>query len=546
MKPFFFLSSFHDLFFFLMLLRFRRLLVPASCVTKALNGGQRRLITTTAPHRGDEKKGATWKPMWTAERQEKSGSSSSSSSAYVFKLKDAMKIGANEVMSVIRSYHASTGKYDIINTPDKNGWNVVMSACSFGKGDVLTKLLALDPDLSLVTNTKRNALMLAVSRRHVHVVEALLKHLAERKDSGQHQSSPSAQRLFLLKVINQSDHNGFTPLISALLEQDYAIASMLLKYGADPNHTTLKGESAIITVAGMQNTTSFLRDLIAAGANVMTRNKARFTALHAAVSIASYDNTLLLIESGAQIDTPTASGHTPLALAVNKNDYKISELLIQRGASVDHVVEGWSLVSTAAKHGFHAILRLLIDNGANVRRASQPHSLTPLMLAAVGNHTECVRILLEKDRNGLTFCDPHAISPNGYTALISAAKHGATESVRLLLSSVPDLDLEVQNKEKKTALLIAMSSSQTPSDLNDHDPTSSPITTVNQDYEIVRLLVDAGARTDAVDEKGNGIIASFLFRRSFDAVLFLLNHPRIDLSQRHLHYQVKKDRKSVV
>jgi hypothetical protein len=142
-----------------------------------------------------------------------------------------------------------------------------------------------------------------------------------------------------------------------------------------------------------------------------------------------------------------------------------------------------ALYLAAANDGSSATVKLLLDRGANPTERDNQQS-TPLLAATAANDLASIRILLEHG------ADPNDADARGVTALMGAAGNNNLKAVEMLLSrgadvnavSKPEVDRTVKNGPialgNFTALIVAA-------------PAGSP--------EVVKALLDVGAKTDAAD-----------------------------------------------
>jgi uncharacterized protein len=109
----------------------------------------------------------------------------------------------------------------------------------------------------------------------------------------------------------------------------------------------------------------------------------------------------------------------------------------------------------------------LLDSGADVHAREQMTSFSALELAAMGEHTEVIRALLQKGAN------VDARDRVGYTPLIRAAQAGHAEALKLLLEK--GADPNAKQSAGLTALMEAAGAGHA---------------------NVVRLLVERGANPD--------------------------------------------------
>lgn len=138
-----------------------------------------------------------------------------------------------------------------------------------------------------------------------------------------------------------------------------------------------------------------------------------------------------LVAAGADVDTRDAAGATLLMLAAHAGDLPMVEALLKAGANVNASDErGWaplakSVYNMEQKRGFAEVSRALILAGANIE-ASIGFGVRPLMLAAGYGEGEVVAILLSAG------ADPLARNEGGYTALMMAKQKHYVDVINLL------------------------------------------------------------------------------------------------------------------
>jgi len=135
----------------------------------------------------------------------------------------------------------------------------------------------------------------------------------------------------------------------------------------------------------------------------------------------------LLLEKGANIEAQYGDGnYTALSGAAAKGHEAVVRLLLENGADINH--NGWQpALHHAAGGGHEAVVRLLIEKGANVK-AKNKNGETALHRATGASlrSEEMVRLLLEYG------ADIQAKDNEGATALQLAAGRKNWKIVRLL------------------------------------------------------------------------------------------------------------------
>jgi hypothetical protein len=105
---------------------------------------------------------------------------------------------------------------------------------------------------------------------------------------------------------------------------------------------------------------------------------------------------LLIVRDDVDINIKV-SGQTPLSWAAEKGHEAIVKLLLERGAELETKDNncGQTPLSWAAEKGHEAVVKLLLERGAELETKSN-NSQTPLSLAAREGHEVVVKLLLEK------------------------------------------------------------------------------------------------------------------------------------------------------
>uniref|UniRef100_A0A3Q0SID9 Ankyrin repeat domain 28 n=1 Tax=Amphilophus citrinellus TaxID=61819 RepID=A0A3Q0SID9_AMPCI len=159
--------------------------------------------------------------------------------------------------------------------------------------------------------------------------------------------------------------------------------------------------------------------------------RAPVSPLHLAAYHGHHQAMEVLVQSLLDLDVRNSQGRTPLDLAAFKGHVECVDVLINQGASI--LVKDYTLKRTpihaAATNGHSECLRLLIGN-ADLQSAvdiQDGNGQTPLMLAVLSGHTDCVYSLLNKGAS------VEAKDKWGRTALHRGAVTGHEECVEALL-----------------------------------------------------------------------------------------------------------------
>ncbi len=344
--------------------------------------------------------------------------------------------------------------------------------------------------LSTLTDSVRNlaGLATAVTGPSAEEARAELARLSvdyskERFIERVQQGDDVAAALFLAAGMDANaavDQEGNTALMVAASNGRTSIVDGLVRAGADVNARNRQGVSVLMRAA-TQGDPTIVRRLIEAKADLDHKDARGDTALSFAAARGQRQNVTLLLDSGAQ---PEAIDRAFVA-AAQFGQPDMARLLLDRGADVKKVgaealvraitqgssstvndnvkflvdsvgdvsaqdVNGWSGVHLAASQGNAALMRLLLEKGAEVNRVCvcqgylAARDWTPLHMAARRGRAEIVELLLAKG------ADHRATNSRGATALHQAVEGDTPAIVRALLER--GADAAAKDVEGKTPL----------------------------------------------------------------------------------------------
>ncbi|XP_010705196.1 ankyrin repeat, SAM and basic leucine zipper domain-containing protein 1, partial [Meleagris gallopavo] len=159
----------------------------------------------------------------------------------------------------------------------------------------------------------------------------------------------------------------------------------------------------------------------------------------------------ILILTGVNIEASIQFGWTPLMHAASVADDAVVRLLLDRGANACFEIDKYTvLMAACAAHASEKkilkTVELLLSRNVDPNLTCRKQ-MTPLMYAARRGYPHVVSLLVAHGSH------VNAQDENGYSALIWAAHHGHKNVVFILLELGADKNL--QTKDKKTAAEIA-------------------------------------------------------------------------------------------
>ncbi|MXY17906.1 MAG: hypothetical protein F4Y57_13170 [Acidobacteria bacterium] len=176
---------------------------------------------------------------------------------------------------------------------------------------------------------------------------------------------------------------------------------------------------------------------------------------------------LALVGLGLLAATAAAQGQ-PVADAAKRQDWAVVQELLREGADINlQQGDGATALHWAVYWNDSEAVQLLLASGA-AADAANDLGVTPLWLAANNGNAGVVEVLLAGG------ADPNLALPSGETVLMTASRTGDPEAVRALLAAGADPHA-TEAAHRQTALMWAVA---------------------QQHAEVVRLLLESGARVD--------------------------------------------------
>ncbi len=170
----------------------------------------------------------------------------------------------------------------------------------------------------------------------------------------------------------------------------------------------------------------------------------------ALLSIAALGNTAL-----GETALAAAAG-APVADAARVGDREAVRALLKQGGDVNASQgDGMTALHWAASNNDVDLAAMLIHAGANVRAATRINGYTPLLLAAKEGHAAVIRTLLERG------ADPKAASVSGTSPLMLAAAAGSVDAATVLLDAGADVNAK-EAARGQTAIMFAAAYNRVP------------------------------------------------------------------------------------
>jgi ankyrin repeat protein len=215
-------------------------------------------------------------------------------------------------------------------------------------------------------------------------------------------------------------------LIDAAKNHDGPALRSLLRQKVDINTPDVTGMTPLIWAAHNDDLDA-VRLLLAAGASAKAANRYDITALSEAASCGDGAMIEALVKAGADVNAAFGEGETPLMTASRTGSVAGVKALLAAGAIVNATDKsrGQTALMWAVSENHAEVAKLLVAAGADVNLRSTLFDFNFRKVAAGG--TQAV------------------YSRGGLTALLLAARQGATESAQVLLDAGADINMEEQD-----------------------------------------------------------------------------------------------------
>ena len=308
-------------------------------------------------------------------------------------------------------------------------------AAELGIQQAAETLLGQGAKVNVRDDDGRSPLAYAQTKGHTQLAELLQIHAQAELSLLQKEKTSDAQDLFAAaknndrasaelllaegadpqekKVHGQSSYNqlGFkTPFHIAFDAGHYSLAAFLLKEVMGINGLDEQGWTPLM-IAILADDWDLVRELLNDGANIVAGHKEN--ALDVAEMMESEEKFLeAMIEQGAEVNAQDKNGYAALMLAARGGYTDIVSYLVERVAdlNIQDKLKQTALI-WAAEGGHIETIRYLVEQGAEVN-AQDKDGNTALLWAARGGHMDIVKFIVEQGAN------IYAQDEDGNTALL--------------------------------------------------------------------------------------------------------------------------------
>ncbi|MES2603733.1 MAG: ankyrin repeat domain-containing protein [Pseudomonadota bacterium] len=305
--------------------------------------------------------------------------------------------------------------------------------------------------------------------------------------------------------------------------------------------------------AAMQRDSEAVRRLIRAGADVNALQADGATALQWAAYNGDTELAERLLKAGANPALANRNGSTPMWLAASHGDAAMLATLLEGGADANEQLPlGRRPLMLAARSGVVAAVSELLERGADVNAAETQRGTTALMQAADQGHADVLKVLIENGANIAAVSAP--VRRDGRTAALGQSEDPRKSVRRQVISVMCDAkstDLptlkELATLGEANALAVGVPEEQLTleeickrwggggffngGDNNraDPEPDGGELTSLiyaarSGAIEAARVLLDAGADVNQTTRYGWSALLAATQNRNYQMGKFLIEH----------------------
>ena len=317
-----------------------------------------------------------------------------------------------------------------VHLKDVSGLTPLHYCCKNGNYNLFQFLKDVGSNTYLNTKTGQNCLHIAAKHGHFELCKILLNNYNFNVDD--------------------SDNEGYTPLICSAESGNYEIFWYFIKMGGDPNAKNKSGETCVHCAAknGHMRFCKLVLDNFEF--KIHTTDNQGYTCLHHSARSGNSELVKYFINTKGNIYLKTNDGKNCLHLAAEGGHINLCKILLQEYIFDLNITDRYGKIPLhyCAENGSYELFKYLVQSGSDVYLKTN-EGKSCLHLAADGGHIDICRILLEK----YTF-DIHQKDQFGKSPLHYSATNGSFAVFKYFVKMKSDVYQKTKNG--KNCLLLAV------------------------------------------------------------------------------------------
>lgn len=345
----------------------------------------------------------------------------------------------------------------------------------------LVKSINFYPDLyNIPPQIKSKLINLAINNDNIELLEHFFIWGSCDKDfslfyAAGHGKLKSCQYFISKGASVHSKTNDTTPFYVACQNGHVNVSKYLIKCGSDLYYTG-PGDAPVIYISAQHGHTDVIDFLLSQGMRADVKYRG-YTPLYVACKCGHYSSVERLLRGGADVNSNDGDGSTPLFIAAQKRFLDIVKLLLsykankyitaplhgsfltplyaaaaigskdiveilildpQGNPDLDYInyssTETPTAFFTASQHGHTAVVKFLLDNGADIEYTYIGRGHNALSMASVNRHLDIMKLLIERG------ADINHKTNKGNSALSIAADRGFTDICEYLIENGANIE----------------------------------------------------------------------------------------------------------
>jgi len=431
---------------------------------------------------------------------------------------------------------------DVINHCDIKNKSILMYACERGDYDIVKYLVDHGADINFISKYGLTALSISCKNGFENIVKLLLDQHCIVNIHGKYGETELIMASkndyftivkYLVEAnvdLNATDNSGYTALLRACENDNYDIVNYLIEKGANIHICNDYGYQALLYLCRNSKNKMMIKYCIQNGVDINHQSKKdRYSPLLTACYYEQYEIAKYLIEHGANVNCYDFGRRTPLMIAFRKKNIELSQYLLKNDANLfSYDIDGESALNHCVASNFNEMLDFIINNNLLFNNLTN-YNIDEITRACMMDNFKMIKYFIE---NGINI---NYTSENNQESMINySCEMCNMKLIKFLLDYGADSNLVDQeghtpfhnfllnsnlyiNLERKDEILfydIAKYLIHHEENINMVDEFTQQTALMYacryRNFKIVKLLIDAGADINIIDNNHNTALTLLL------------------------------------